>query len=271
MKFPIKKQDIIELGLEECGISALYEMFHEYFNNQFESIEFYRKESKSGSDWLDKMIFYDQQGFINRMEFYLPTGEIRKVEYFEKSESQIISKEKLEYGYTNMIWNFNAIGNLISVNNNDDFLLSYNKKQQLEKTSDGLEFKWENDNISELINTNNGSIIQKVVERNKHETIVEFVGRINKNTSGIRTYKYDELERLIRIESDSGLRLTEIEYETSKTLNKQISTSYFNQEQDSYSCITEEIIEDKVQVQFIFQQRKDSPIIKSRIVKNKRK
>ncbi len=261
----------MELVLDECDINALYSMFEEFFNDEFESIEFYRKNYKSGGDWLNKMIFYDEQGFINRIEFYLPNGEISRVNYFEKSELQITSKEKLEYGCKNIIWRFNAIGNLINVNNGDDFLLSYNKNQQLEKISEGLEFKWENDNISELINTKDSSIIQKVVERNKLETIVEFIGRVNKNTSGIRTYKYDELERLIRIESGSGIRLTEIEYETSETLNKQISTSYVNHKQDSYSCITGKTIDNKVEVEFIFQQRKDSPIMKSRIVKNKRK
>ena len=86
----------MELVLDECDINALYSMFEEFFNDEFESIEFYRKNYKSGGDWLNKMIFYDEQGFINRIEFYLPNGEISRVNYFEKSELQITSKDILE-------------------------------------------------------------------------------------------------------------------------------------------------------------------------------
>ncbi len=274
MRFPIKGKDIIELSIEECEINAILESFEELFNKEFESIEFYSRNHIENKDYVRKKIYYNESGFIHRIEFYKPSsGKPNAITYFEKSKCEIISKKQLEYGFAEEIWKFNSNGNIISFQSEygSNYLFKYDENENLESVSEGFKFKWKNGGISELINETDNSLIKKI-SRKKQEVIVESPSRKNKNISGITTYKYDDFGRLIRIESTSGKRLTEINYELKNGLKLQTSISSFNQEQTSFSRIIEKsLTENKVEVEFQFQQSKNSPIMKSKIVQNKRK
>lgn len=274
MRFPITEIDIIELSIEECEINAIFESFKELFNTEFESIEYYRKNHNENVDYIRKKIFYDKSGFINRIELYKPSSEkANEIIYFEKSKFEIISKKQIEYGFAKEIWRFNDSGYLTNFKSEygSHYLFKYDKDENLESVSEGFRFKWRNGGISELINEEDNSIIKKII-RDKQETIIEFVGRKNKLATGIISYKYDEFGRLITVESIPGKRLTEIKYETQNGVKSQFSTSFFDREQISFSSIIEKsLTENKIEVEFQIQQRKNSPIMKFKIVKNKRK
>lgn len=270
MRFPIKEKDIIELCLEECEINSLYLTFQEFFEEEFESIEFYRKDNESGVDFLSKKRFYNPSGFIDKIEFYDSKGNAYKIIHFEKAPLEINAKSQATYSATKEIWRFNALGNLINVRGEygNNYLLEYDADGNLESVDEGFQFKWENGEISALIDASNNSILQKVIHRSKLETIIEFFEKENKNIPRIRTYKYDNLGRLISVAS--GLSLTEIKYETKGNTKIQTTTTYVDNEQISFSSVTEKpITASKIEVALKFQEEKDSPMEQSRIVKNK--
>jgi len=273
MRFPLRREDIFELSIEECEVNAILETFEELFNEEFTSIEFYGKNHNENTEYVRKKIFYSESGFINRIELYKPSSEEpTEITHYEKSEFEIISKKQIQYGFQKEVWKFNHIRNLISFQSayGGNYLFEYDEDGNLESISEGFNFKWQNNGISELIRASDDTILKKIT-RTELETIVEFVGRKNDSVSGITTYKYDEFGRLVRIESSAERRLTEIKYEIKNGLKSKFSTSFFDQEQISFSSVIEkQLTKNKIEVELQFQQRKSSPIMKSKVVKIKR-
>lgn len=272
MRFPIKGKDIIELGMEDCDINALRETFQDFFDETFESIEYYRKNTADGTDFLSKKKFYDASGFIDRIEFYDSKGNSYKIIHFEKTPLEIKSQSQATYSATKEVWRFNQLGNLINVRSEygNNYFFHYDEQNNLESVNEGFKFKWQNEEVSELIDASNDSTLQKVINKSAVETTMEFIDEANENQSGIRTFKYDDLGRLISIASH--LASTTIKYETKGNTSIKTSTSYFNKEQISFSSSIEKTIAaDKIEIEVAFQEEKDSPILKSRIVKNKRR
>jgi len=143
MRFPIKGKDIIELGLEEDEINSAYLTFQGFFNDEFESIEFFSKDYKSGLEYLSKKTFYHNSGFIDKTEFYLSSGKVYKVINFEKTNSQIKSKSPVDFSFTEEIWDFNQFGNLVSVRGEygNNYFFEYDEFENLKSVSEGFQFK----------------------------------------------------------------------------------------------------------------------------------
>ena len=269
MKFPIKGKDIIELGMEEYEINSAYLTFQTFFEEEFESIEYFSKDYNNGLDFLSKKKFYHSSGFIDRIEFYLSSGKMYKVINFEKTDLQIKSKSPVDYSFTEEIWDFNQHGNLVSIRGEygNNYFFEYDEVENLKSVSEGFQFQWKNKELWRLTNQSDNTLIQKVINKKGLETTIESVDKNNK-TEVINTYNYDELGRLIRV--ISGLNITEIKYQNKENTKIKTSTNYLDGMQTSTSTVIEKsITNNKIEITSHFQASKDGPVSKSIIVKNR--